>query len=97
MLQGTAPGILGGLVKGLKVGKADRSFDSTKTPISTFNQLEVIFLKSPHSGLSPSVDHQEDEELNIGPLQVPNSLHFFKRSFFVHLQFGYLLVQMILK
>lgn len=82
LLQVTAPGILGGIVKGLKVGKADHSADSTRTPKSTFNQLEVIFLKSPHSGSSPSVDHQEEAvELDIGPLNC-QILYIFLKNFF---------------
>lgn len=72
LLQGTAPGILGGIVKGLKGGKADKTVDLIKTPKSTFDHLEGIFLKSSHSDLFPP-DHEEAEELDIGSLQVLNS------------------------
>lgn len=65
--QGTAPGILGGIVKGLKGGKAVNPVDLyTK---SAFDHLEDIFLKSPHSGLSTSMDPENVLELDIGPLQ----------------------------
>lgn len=70
LLQGTAPGILGGIVKGLKGGKADHSLDNTKTPKSTFNHLEGIFLKSPRSNSFQPVDHEEAAELDIGSCRV---------------------------
>ncbi|XP_062095137.1 uncharacterized protein LOC133801026 isoform X2 [Humulus lupulus] len=70
---GTAPGILGGIVKGLKVGKVDHSVDSTKSPKSTFNQLEGIFLKSLHASSTSYVDHQEAVELDIDDIEIDES------------------------
>ncbi|PON51137.1 WD repeat containing protein [Parasponia andersonii] len=72
--QVNAPGILGGIVKGLKIGKADHSPDSVKTAKSTFNQLELIFLKASHSSSSLSVDHQEAVELNIDDIEIDEPL-----------------------
>ncbi|XP_060957751.1 uncharacterized protein LOC115697415 isoform X3 [Cannabis sativa] len=71
---GTAPGIIGGIVKGLKVGKVDHSVDSTKSPKSTFNQLEGIFLKSQHATSTSYVDHQEAVELNIDDIEIDEPL-----------------------
>ncbi|GMN40348.1 hypothetical protein TIFTF001_009573 [Ficus carica] len=67
--QGTAPGILGGIVKGLKGGKADKTVDLIKTPKSTFDHLEGIFLKCSHSDLFPP-DHEEAEELDIDDIEI---------------------------
>ncbi|KAL5550468.1 hypothetical protein UlMin_000644 [Ulmus minor] len=68
--QGPIPGILGGLVKGLKGGKADHTMDWTKSPKSTFDHLQAIFLKSSHSDSAASVDHQEHVELNIDDIEI---------------------------
>ncbi|XP_024026433.1 uncharacterized protein LOC21399448 isoform X3 [Morus notabilis] len=68
--QGTAPGILGGIVKGLKGGKVDHSLDNTKTPKSTFNHLEGIFLKSPRPNSFQPVDHEEAAELDIDDIEL---------------------------
>ena len=66
LLQVIGPGILGGIVKGLKGGKADHNLDLSGTPKSTLNQLEGIFMKSPPSDSPHPVDHQEIVELDIG-------------------------------
>lgn len=66
MLQGSGPGMLGGIVKGIKGGKMVQSGDSTATSKSTFDHLESMFSKSQQSDQYPPVDHQEVLELNIG-------------------------------
>jgi len=67
VLQGNQPGILAGIVKGLKGGKMVHAEDFSMSPKSNFRHLEGMFLKSPFSDPSPAVtDNQEEEELNIG-------------------------------
>lgn len=67
LLQGIKPGILAGIVKGFKSGKAEQTTDATPTPQSNFSHLENIFSKPPFSDSSPAVtDSQEAVELNIG-------------------------------
>ncbi|RXH81808.1 hypothetical protein DVH24_036149 [Malus domestica] len=63
--QGTASGILGGIVKGFKGGKMVQSGDPAAVLKSTFDRLEGTFSKSQLSEPSPPVDHQEVVELNI--------------------------------
>lgn len=82
LLQGTAPGIIGGIVKGLKGGKIPHTGDLPTTQ-STYNHLEEIFLKSSQSDASPSVDHGAVVELDIGPFQNAKSSHIFK-FIFIH-------------
>ncbi|KAM1597810.1 hypothetical protein EV1_032583 [Malus domestica] len=72
--QGTAPGILGGIVKGFKGGKMVQSGDHTATPKSTFDHLEGMFGKSQLSEPSPPVDHQEVLELNIDDIEIDEPL-----------------------
>lgn len=65
--QGTAPGILGGIVKGFKGGKVGRTVDITAEPKSGFTNLEEKFLN--HSFLNSSSTEkikEEDMDLNIG-------------------------------
>jgi len=67
LLQGTEPGILGGIIKGFKGRKVPHTEDFIPNPKVNFSHLEGIFLKSPFSDSSPAVtDNQEAEELNIG-------------------------------
>lgn len=62
-LQGTAPGILGGIVKGLKGGKPNTS----ETLESDFTHLESKFLKTPFMDATQNVTNkQEDVEIDIG-------------------------------
>lgn len=67
LLQGTEPGILGGIIKGFKGRKVPHTEDFIPNPKVNFSHLEGIFLKSPFSDSSPAVTaNQEAEELNIG-------------------------------
>lgn len=67
LLQSTQPGILGGIVKGLKGRKMVHTEDITMPANFTFAHLEAIFSKSPSSDTRPAVtDEQEELELNIG-------------------------------
>lgn len=67
LLQGTEPGILGGIVKGFKGRKVPHTEDFIPNPKVNFSHLEGIFLKSPFSDSSSAItDNQEAEELNIG-------------------------------
>ncbi|XP_060674282.1 uncharacterized protein LOC107430890 isoform X2 [Ziziphus jujuba] len=67
--QGTAPGIIGGIVKGLKGGKTAHTVDFTTTQ-SIHDHLEKIFLKSPHTDASPSEDQEADVELYIDDIEI---------------------------
>lgn len=71
MQQGSAPGIIGGIVKGLKGGKIVHTAD-LPTFQSTYNHLEGIFSKYPQSDASPSVDQGAVAELDIGMCEVQN-------------------------
>ncbi|GAV73566.1 LOW QUALITY PROTEIN: hypothetical protein CFOL_v3_17050, partial [Cephalotus follicularis] len=69
--QGTAVGILGGVVKGLKGGKTAHTAAVCSTPKSNSSQLEDMFLKSPFLNVSPTVaDNQKVEELNIDDTEI---------------------------
>ncbi|XP_048439524.1 uncharacterized protein LOC103930534 isoform X2 [Pyrus x bretschneideri] len=72
--QGTASGILGGIVKGFKGGKMVQSGDPAAVPKSTFDRLEGTFSKSQLSEPSPPVDHQEVVELNIDDIEIDEPL-----------------------
>ncbi|XP_037491449.1 uncharacterized protein LOC105646578 isoform X2 [Jatropha curcas] len=72
--QGTKPGILGGIVKGLKQGKIEQTTEITPTPQSNFSHLEGIFSKSPFSDSSPVIkDTQEAVELDIDDIEIDES------------------------
>lgn len=76
MVQTTVPAILGGIVKGLKGGKASPA-DLTKISTSNFGHLEDIFFKPPllDSPLTVVVEDNKEMELDIGFLaKIP--LHF---------------------
>lgn len=65
------PGILGGIVKGLKGGKTSQT-DMTKISTSNFGYLEDIFFKPslPDSLPTAAVTDDKEVDLDIG-------LHFF--------------------
>ncbi|KAM2983922.1 hypothetical protein FF2_009786 [Malus domestica] len=77
--QGTASGILGGIIKGFKGGKMVQSGDPAAVPKSTFNRLEGTFSKSQLSEPSPPVDHQE-VELNIDDIEIDEPLYVASTS-----------------
>ena len=58
-LQGTAPGILGGIVKGLKGGKVSNATDLVANSKSNLNQLEQIFKRNPFS--EPVICSEKDD------------------------------------
>ncbi|KAL2337095.1 hypothetical protein Fmac_011541 [Flemingia macrophylla] len=62
--QATVPGILGGIVKGFKGGKASPTA-VTEIPTSNFGNLEGIFFKSPLSDSLPTVAVTENEEVEL--------------------------------
>ncbi|XVF76834.1 hypothetical protein PTKIN_Ptkin13bG0298700 [Pterospermum kingtungense] len=65
--QGTAPGILGGIVKGFKGGKPNTS--ATLEP--DFTRLESKFLKNPFIDTTQNVTNkQEDVELDIDDIEI---------------------------
>ncbi|KAL4351252.1 hypothetical protein GQ457_06G006010 [Hibiscus cannabinus] len=64
--QGMAPGILGGIVKGLKGGKVNTS----ATPESDFTHLETKFLKTPFIDTTQNVNKQEHIELDIDDIDI---------------------------
>ncbi|EEF30276.1 nucleotide binding protein, putative [Ricinus communis] len=71
--QGTKPGILGGIVKGFKSEKIERTLDFTPTAQSNFRHLEDIFLKSPFPGLLPTGTDNQELELNIDDIEIDES------------------------
>lgn len=74
LIQGTAPGVLSGIVKGFKGGKVIHNVDLSASAKSNFAHLEDIFLRSPFPDPSPTAtDNQEVVELNIGSLSLSTS------------------------
>jgi len=70
------PGILGGIVKGLKGGKPSQT-NVTRSPASDFGNLEDIFFKPLLPDPLPTVDVADKEvELDIG-LHFSSNLVFF--------------------
>lgn len=69
--QTTVPAILGGIVKGLKGGKASPT-DLTKISTSNFGHLEDIFFKPPllDSPLTVVVEDNKEMELDIDDIQI---------------------------
>ena len=65
VLQG-APGLLGGIVKGLKGGKVNHTNDGSSACKSYYSHLEGAFSRNPFPDSSPITDNQEVVELNIG-------------------------------
>lgn len=66
LVQTMVPGILGGIVKGLKGGKPSQT-DVTKSAASNFGNLEDIFFKPPFPDPLPTVDIADNKvELDIG-------------------------------
>lgn len=69
--QGTAPGVLSGIVKGFKGGKVIHNVDLSASAKSNFAHLEDIFLRSPFPDPSPTAtDNQEVVELNIDEIEI---------------------------
>ncbi|RDY11218.1 Syntaxin-binding protein 5, partial [Mucuna pruriens] len=62
--QTTVPGILGGIVKGIKGGKNSPT-NVTKIPTSNFGHLEDIFFKPPLPDSHPTVAVTDNEELEL--------------------------------
>jgi len=76
LVQTMVPGILGGIVKGLKGGKPSQT-DVTKSPASDFGNLEDIFFKPLLPDPLPTVDVADNKvELDIG-------LHFCLNLVFI--------------
>ncbi|KAK2656543.1 hypothetical protein Ddye_009595 [Dipteronia dyeriana] len=72
--QGTAPGILGGIVKGFKGGKVGHPMDITTPPKSSFNHLEGKFSKPPFPDSSPTdKNYEEAMELNIDDIEIDDA------------------------
>ncbi|XP_027349377.1 uncharacterized protein LOC113860986 isoform X2 [Abrus precatorius] len=69
--QATVPGILGGIVKGFKGGKASQT-DLAKIPTSNFDHLEDIFFKPllPDSVPTVAVAGHKEVELDIDDIEI---------------------------
>ncbi|GER34965.1 transducin family protein / WD-40 repeat family protein, partial [Striga asiatica] len=63
--QGSSPGILGGIVKGLRRKKSNKSIWYGSNSVSDFNHLEDIFMRNPLPEPSTTVDEHEATELSI--------------------------------
>jgi hypothetical protein len=85
LLQTSVPGILGGIVKGLKAGKISHA-NSTKISTSNFGHLEDIFFKPSLPESLPTVSVVADEkevELDIGLLLNCIFVFFFRLVFVI--------------
>ncbi|KAI8013684.1 Syntaxin-binding protein 5-like [Camellia lanceoleosa] len=77
--QGTAPRILGSIVKGFKGGKVNHTNDGTVASTSNYSHLEGVFSRNPFPDPSSiMVDNPEATELNIDDIEIdePVSLAF---------------------
>ncbi|KAL7265561.1 hypothetical protein ACSBR1_003357 [Camellia fascicularis] len=77
--KGTAPRILGGIVKGFKGGKVNHTNDGTLASTSNYSHLEGVFSRNPFPDPSSiMVDNPEATELNIDDIEIdePVSLAF---------------------
>ncbi|KAK3018041.1 hypothetical protein RJ639_004531 [Escallonia herrerae] len=69
--QGTAPGILGGFVKGFKGGKVKNTMDPIAKTQSNFSHLEGIFLRNPFPDPPPTTTtNQESLDLDIDDIEI---------------------------
>ncbi|KAI7980311.1 Syntaxin-binding protein 5 [Camellia lanceoleosa] len=76
---GTAPRILGSIVKGFKGGKVNHTNDGTVASTSNYSHLEGVFSRNPFPDPSSiMVDNPEATELNIDDIEIdePVSLAF---------------------
>lgn len=78
--QGTAPGILGGIVKGLKGGKVSNAADLVANSKSNLNHLEQIFRRNP---FPEPVLFTKDDQIIVDELDI--GLPFSFTSICVHL------------
>ncbi|XP_038695433.1 uncharacterized protein LOC119992709 isoform X1 [Tripterygium wilfordii] len=81
--QGTGPGIMGGIIRGIKGGKNSYGSDDIATAKSNFTHLEDIFLNSPFSESSPAaINDQDPVELNIDDIEIdePSTSAPFQRK-----------------
>ncbi|CAA0809481.1 transducin family protein / WD-40 repeat family protein [Striga hermonthica] len=72
--QGSSPGILGGIVKGLRRRKSNKSIWPGSNSISDFSHLEDIFMRNPLPEPSTTVDEHEDTELSIDDIDIDDSI-----------------------
>lgn len=83
VLQGTAPGILGGIVKGFKGGKVNNATDLVANSKSNLGHLEQIFKRNPFP--EPVLFTKDDQiivdELDIGFFHSPSPV-FVRILFF---------------
>ncbi|KAA8517780.1 hypothetical protein F0562_015257 [Nyssa sinensis] len=69
--KGTAPGILGGIAKGFKGGKVNRTTDLAAIYKSNFSHLDGAFSSNPFPESSPTTtNNQEAVELNIDDIDI---------------------------
>ncbi|KAL1819113.1 hypothetical protein ACET3Z_013982 [Daucus carota] len=66
--KGTAPGILGGIVKGLKGGKVTNASDLVANSKSNLNQLEQIFKRNPFP--EPVIFNEKDDQIIVDELDI---------------------------
>lgn len=76
-IQTTVPGILGGIVKGLKGGKTSQA-DSTKIQTSNFGYLEDIFFKPSFPDSLPTVAVADEKEVHLDIGFLPICLFIFE-------------------
>uniref|UniRef100_A0A5B7B8W9 V-SNARE coiled-coil homology domain-containing protein n=1 Tax=Davidia involucrata TaxID=16924 RepID=A0A5B7B8W9_DAVIN len=73
--KGTAPKILGGIVKGFKGGKVNRTMDLAATYKSNVSHLDGVFSRDPFPESSPTTtNNQEAVELNIDDIDIDEPL-----------------------
>ncbi|THG11590.1 hypothetical protein TEA_012051 [Camellia sinensis var. sinensis] len=69
--QGTAPRILGSIVKGFKGGKVNHTNDGTLASTSNYSHLEGVFSRNPFPDPSSiMMDNPEATELNIDDIEI---------------------------
>ncbi|PIN19877.1 Tomosyn [Handroanthus impetiginosus] len=71
--QGT-PGILGGIVKGFKGRKSNKSMHHDSSSRSNFSQLEDIFMRNPFPEPSTINDEEKAAELTIDDIEIDEPL-----------------------
>ncbi|KAK6118274.1 hypothetical protein DH2020_048060 [Rehmannia glutinosa] len=68
--QGGNPGILGGIVKGFRGRKSNKSMYHDSNPKFDFSHLDDIFIRNPFPEPSTTTDEQEATELTIDDIEI---------------------------
>ncbi|KAL3826120.1 hypothetical protein ACJIZ3_022149 [Penstemon smallii] len=72
--QGDNPGILGGIVKGFKGRKSNKSMFLASNSKPNFGLLKEIFMANPFPQPSTTIDEHEDAELTIDDIEIDEPL-----------------------